>query len=161
MAKDMPRRRKSSKPRIRRQESWRYVRVSESWRRPRGKTSRMRIGRRGWPTSPAVGYRSPREYRGIHPSGLREKLVNRPEELEGLSPEKDAVRIAATVGGRKRVAIIDQAQRLGLTVLNPKAPETVEAEAAAPPEEMAETPEASEPTETEKEAEEPKTVNQE
>ena len=151
MAKSNPAERRRAKPKIRRQESWRYVRIQESWRRPRGKSSRMRIARRGWPSSPAVGYKGQREYRGLHPSGLREVIVHRPEELEGLSPERQAVRVAATVGERKRVAIADHAQRLGLRILNPRRLETAEAQAEVPTEETEAT-EASDQPRTEEEA---------
>jgi len=122
------------KPKVRRQESWRYVRVKESWRRPRGKTSRVRLRRRGWPAMPMVGYRRPKIYRGLHPSGYRERLIHNVKELEGLNPETDAVRIGHRVGGRKRASIIDQAQRLGLKILN-----------------MGGTPRQEQPTETEPE----------
>jgi large subunit ribosomal protein L32e len=145
------RRARRAKPRIRRQESWRYIRVSESWRRPRGKSSRMRIARRGWPPSPAVGRRGRREYRGLHPSGLREVLVHRPEELEGLSPERQAVRVAATVSERKRIMIADQAQRLGLRILNPRRTGAAEAKAevsAAEAVEAAEQPKVEEASES-------------
>jgi len=148
-----------SKPKFKRQESWRYVRVSESWRRPRGKSSRMRISRRGWPQHAAVGYKGPRKYRGLHPSGLREILIHRPEELEGLSPEKEAVMIAATVGERKRMTIIEEAQRLGLRILN-QGQKAVEAEALPTAGEAAETPETI-PTVTEEAPEESGMVSKE
>ena len=112
----------------------------------------MRISRRGWPRLVAVGYKGPRKYRGLHPSGLREILIHRSEELDGLSPEKEAVRIAATVGERKRVAIIEEAQRLGLKILN-QGRRTPEAEALPPTEEAPETLEATQAV-TEEEPEE-------
>lgn len=102
-----------------RQESWRYARVDESWRKPRGVSSKMRRRMRGWPRIVSIGYGSPRIVRGLHPSGFREILVYREEDLEGLDPERDAVRIAHTVGMRKRKAILDKARKLGLKVLNP------------------------------------------
>ncbi|MEM1559611.1 MAG: 50S ribosomal protein L32e [Candidatus Bathyarchaeia archaeon] len=102
-----------------RQESWRYARVDENWRKPRGVSSKMRRRMRGWPRIVSIGYGSPRIVRGLHPSGFREVLVYREEDLEGLDPERDAVRIAHTVGMRKRRAILDKARKLGLKVLNP------------------------------------------
>lgn len=161
MAKDRPQRRRHSKPKIRRQESWRYKRLSESWRKPRGKSSRMRIRRKGWPTSPRIGYKSPAKERGLHPSGLREVLVHRPEELTGLSPEKEVVRIAAGVGERKRVTIADQAQQLGLRILNLKAPKAAEPETSAPEEPLPESSQVNTPNNTGETPEEPEKVNQE
>lgn len=161
MAKDRPQRRRHSKPKIRRQESWRYKRLSESWRKPRGKSSRMRIRRKGWPTSPRIGYKSPAKERGLHPSGLREVLVHRPEELTGLSPEKEVVRIATGVGERKRVTIADQAQQLGLRILNLKAPKAAEPETSAPEEPLPESSQVNTPNNTGETPEEPEKVNQE
>ncbi len=117
------------KPKFVRQESWRYKKVSESWRRPRGSSSKMRMKLRGWPKTVAVGYKTPRAIRGMHPSGMRETLVRRPKELEELDPKSRVVRIAHTVGERKRIAILEKADELGLKVLNPKGLRKVEEEA--------------------------------
>jgi large subunit ribosomal protein L32e len=112
------------KPSFIRQESWRYRRVKDKWRRPKGGSSRMRKRISGLPPLVSVGYGSPRTARGIHPSGLREVLVYNPGQLDGLNPREEAVRIASTVGERKRLAIIEKAVSLGLKVLNP--PRTAE-----------------------------------
>ncbi len=107
------------RPAFIRQESWRYIRLKPSWRRPRGKDSKMRLQLRGWPSLVKIGYRTPRQYRGLHPSGYEEVLVRRPEDLQGLNPEAHAVRIASSVGMRKRLLIMEEAKRLGLKILNP------------------------------------------
>jgi len=111
---------KRKRPHFVRQESWRYVRVKENWRRPRGIDSKMRLKVKGWPRCPEVGYRGPRAVRGLHPSGFEEVLVHNVEELQKVDPERQAVRIAHTVGGRKRAEIVAEAERLGITVLNPR-----------------------------------------
>ncbi|HNS82465.1 MAG TPA: eL32 family ribosomal protein, partial [Methanolinea sp.] len=46
--------------------------------------------------------------------------VHTPDEIEGLDPALDAVRIAAAVGARKRGFIQEKAMAAGLKVLNPK-----------------------------------------
>lgn len=123
---------RSRKPRFIRQESWRYKRVKPSWRRPRGKTSKMRLKQRGWPKTVAVGYKVAKEVRGLHPSGFREILIHRPEDLEKIDANAQVARIAATVGERKRIAILERAKALNIRILNPgtaKKPEGVEAEA--------------------------------
>lgn len=119
-----------STPRFVRQESWRLIRVKERWRRPRGKTSKMRLGMRGWPRTVKVGYKSNRKERGLHPSGLEEILVRRPADLEKIDPKTQIVKISHSVGERKRIAIMERAQALELTVANPgvKKPETPTAE---------------------------------
>jgi len=107
-------------PRFVRQESWRLVRVKDRWRRPRGKTSKMRLGMRGWPKTVKIGYKNKREGRGLHPSGLKEVLVRRPSDLEKIDSKTQIVTIAHSVGERKRIAIMERAQALELTVANPR-----------------------------------------
>jgi large subunit ribosomal protein L32e len=111
---------KRKKPKFKRQESWRYKRVKENWRRPRGLDSKMRKKVKGWPPSPNKGYRSPRESRDLHPSGLREVRVMNVGDLDNVDPKSEAVRIGHRVGDRKRIEIINRAREMGIHVLNPK-----------------------------------------
>ena len=108
------------KPKFRRQESWRYKRVTDRWRRPHGVDSKMRKKVKGWPASPTTGYRSPKNTRGLHPSGFVETRIQTVEDLVGIDPEMQAIRIARTVGGRKRVEILALAEEKGIHVLNPR-----------------------------------------
>ena len=124
---------KRSTPRFVRQESWRYIRVKGGWRRPRGKTSKMRLGMRGWPKTVKVGYKCGLKNRGLHPSGLEEILVRRPADLEKINAKTQIVKIAHSVGERKRIAIMERAEALELTVANPG---VKKAEAAAPEAEL-------------------------
>ncbi len=111
---------KHKKPKFRRQESWRYKRVKESWRKPRGIDSKIRKKVKGWPKSAQVGYRSPNESRGLHPSGYVEVLVHNVDEVDQIDPETQAARIAHAVGARKRVEISYRAKEIGIHILNPK-----------------------------------------
>ncbi len=109
---------KKKKKEFKRQNSHKMKRVPESWRKPRGIHSPMRQKRKHAPKMPNIGFRSPKEVRGRHPSGLEEVLVHTPSELDGLDAEEHAVRIGTSVGGRKREQIADKADDLDLTVLN-------------------------------------------
>lgn len=111
---------KHKKPKFKRQESWRYKRVKENWRKPCGIDSKMRKKVKGWPPSPEVGYRSPKKTRGLHPSGYVEVRVQTVEDLNGLDSKTQAIRIARTVGGKKRVEILALADERGIHVLNPR-----------------------------------------
>ena len=108
------------KPKFRRQEWFRFHRLGEKWRKPKGRDSKMRLGMSGKPAMPSIGYRLPREVRGIHPSGLIEVSVETLRDLEGLDASKQAIRIASSVGGRKREQILAQARELRIKVLNPR-----------------------------------------
>jgi large subunit ribosomal protein L32e len=129
------------KPKFRRQESWRYKRVKDTWRKPHGIDSKMRKKVKGWPASPTIGYRSPKKTRGLHPSGFLETRVQSVEDLGGIDPELQAIRIARTVGGRKRIEILALAEEKGIHVLNPRT--------AREPEEFKEGEELEETEETE------------
>ncbi len=111
---------KSKKPCFRRQESWRYKRVGESWRRPRGIDSKMRKKTKGWPRSVEVGYRSPKTTRSLHPSGYKEVLVYNVDDVDIVDSQTQAIRIAHTVGMRKRVEISARAEERGIHILNPR-----------------------------------------
>ncbi|MEM2320374.1 MAG: 50S ribosomal protein L32e [Candidatus Bathyarchaeia archaeon] len=109
---------KRKKPDFVRQESWRYDRVDESWRRPKGIDSKMRREVKGWPARVKIGYRGPKEARGLHPSAYREVIVYNVDDLSRVDPKTEAIRIAHTVGARKRAEIINRARELGVHILN-------------------------------------------
>ena len=117
---------KHKKTKFKRQESWRYKRVKENWRRPRGIDSKMRKKVKGWPPSPKVGYRSPKEIRGLHPSGYVEVRVQSVDDVDKIDPKTQAIRIAHTVGAKKRVEISARAEERGIHVLNPRKVEELE-----------------------------------
>lgn len=108
----------SKRPRFVRQESWRYDRLAENWRKPKGKDNKMRKQKSGVPAIVKVGYRGPRDARGLHPSGYTDNVVYNSADLAGLDPKKDAVRLARTVGTRKRKEIIEQAVKAKFKILN-------------------------------------------
>jgi len=114
--------------------SWRWEKLDESWRYPRGRDNKARLQYKGKPPLVKIGYRSPKLVRYLHPSGRQEVLVYRPEDLYNIDPLTQAVRIAANVGGRKRLEIIKFAEKFGIRVLNPgRIPEIIPAEAPERP----------------------------
>jgi large subunit ribosomal protein L32e len=94
--------------------------LDDVWRRPRGLQSKQRKQIRAKGRLPKPGFGGPAAVRGLHPSGYEEVLVFAPVDLEGLNAETQGVRVAATVGNRKREIIQEKALGLGLKVFNLK-----------------------------------------
>jgi len=107
-------------PSFKRQDHHKKKRVpADSWRKLRGSNSKRRKNNKGKGAEVNVGYRTPEKARGLHPSGFEEVQVHRPEDLDGVDPETQAVRIGSSVGGRKRERIEERALEEGVRVLNP------------------------------------------
>lgn len=118
------------KKEFKRQNSSRYKRSKKSWRKPKGGDSKMRKDKKGRPALVKVGYKKSESERGVHPSGFREVLVSNPQEVEDVDPETQAIRIASSVGKRKRELILDEAAEHNIKVLNAKRREKVGSEDA-------------------------------
>jgi large subunit ribosomal protein L32e len=107
-------------PSFKRQDHHKKKRVSaDSWRKLRGNNSKRRKNIKGKGAEVGIGYGKPAEARGLHPSGFEEVLVHRPEDLDGVDPDTQAVRIGGSVGGRKRERIEERALDEEVRVLNP------------------------------------------
>ena len=110
---------KKKKPHFHRQLSHHFKRIGKlGWRRPRGKDShqKRKVASRGHRVE--IGYRQDMRIRGLHPSGFREALVYNAHMLAGLDAKSQAVRIASSVGKRKREAIVKKAEEMKLKILN-------------------------------------------
>ena len=106
-------------PAFRRQEWFRYRRLSRTgWRKPKGNDSSMRKNRKYRPPMARIGFGKLASVRGLHPSGFREVMVHRPDDLDAIDPNTEAARVGARVGGRKRAIIHERADELGIRVLN-------------------------------------------
>ena len=115
---------REGKPTFNRQDGHMKKRLTKNkhksvWRRPRGTHSKQRRRRGGHGEVVRSGYRTPVSVRGRHASGFKEVHVHRPEDLTDIDPTIEAIRIAASVGNRKRERIEDMAEENGIRVLNP------------------------------------------
>ena len=112
-------RHREGKPQFNRQDYHKKKRTPESWRRPRGGLSKQRRGIKGKGKTVQAGFRTPAPVRGRHPSGFEEVRVENPDDLDGVDGDTQAVRIGASVGGRKRERIEELAEEADIRVLNP------------------------------------------
>ena len=99
---------------------WRYFRLERGykWRKPKGNDNKSRLQLKGYPPIVKVGYRTPKEVRNLHPSGLQPVIVHNVKELEKVDKNKHIVYIASSVGKKKRAEILKRAQELGVRVAN-------------------------------------------
>lgn len=104
-------------PKFQRPNQARSSRVKAGWRKPRGIDSKQRMHLAWAGAHPHSGWRSPKEGRGLHPSGAAESLVRNARELEAVA-EGSVVRFAAQLGGRSRVQLRERARARGLRTLN-------------------------------------------
>jgi len=109
---------KQRTPTFLREEWFRYKRIAKNWRRPDGLHSKMRMNMKYRPSKVRVGFRGPKETRGLHPSGFEEIMVYTVNDLASIDPKTQAARIGGTVGSRKRQAIIEKAKELDIRLLN-------------------------------------------
>jgi large subunit ribosomal protein L32e len=110
---------KKQMPKFQREQAHRWTRVSDSWRKVRGIDSATREKQKGRIAMVSSGYRTPKVVRDLHPSLYIEVRVHTASELDDLDPDVHAVRIASTVGFRKRQEILAAADSKLLRVLNP------------------------------------------
>ena len=94
-------------------------RVKSPWRRPKGINSKIAQKKKGKLPMPTIGYGAPKKMKYLHPSGLREVLVNNVDDLMKANAGKEAVKIASAVGKKKRSEILKKAEEMKIKVLNP------------------------------------------
>ena len=70
------------------------------------------------PSKVRVGFRGPKDVRGLHSSGFEEIIVYNVNDLDAIDPNKQAARIGSSVGTKKRMDIEKKAEELDVRILN-------------------------------------------
>jgi len=115
---------KSKKPAFIRQDAHKKSRLSTAWRRPKGIQSKMRLRIKGYRRCVEPGWGSPKSVKYLHASGLIQITVYSPSDLEGIDQKTQGILIASAVGQKKRLEIVKEAKKSGITILNIKNPES-------------------------------------
>lgn len=109
---------KKRTPEFLREEWFRYKRIPRNWRRPDGITSKMRINLNYRPSKVRVGFRGPKDARGLHSSGFEEVMVYNVNDIKSINKDTQAARIGSSVGTKKRIEIEKKAEELNIRILN-------------------------------------------
>ena len=110
---------KGKKPHFNRTDAHKYKRLDSNWRRPRGLQGKQRKHIKAKGALAQAGYGSPVAVKGLHPSGYADILVRNVGDVDAIDATIEAIRIARTVGAKKKSAIEEKAAQLGIKVLNP------------------------------------------
>jgi large subunit ribosomal protein L32e len=114
---------KKKKPHFMRQDAHKRKRLKNSWRKSRGSQSKMRQGLKGYRRSITIGWGSPRKVYGLSKEGLEKITVNNVNDLKKMDAKKEGALISGSVGLRKKLDIIKEAENLKIKILNIKDPQ--------------------------------------
>lgn len=114
---DLRNRMKKKKPDFVRQDVTKKKRLAKNWRKPRGIDSKLRLQLRGKGKLVKVGYKSPREVRGLNREGLKEVMICNVKDLELVKEGMIGV-ISSTVGIKKKIVIIKKATEKKIKLTN-------------------------------------------
>ena len=109
---------KERKPAFIRQDNPKRMKVNDKWRKPKGIHSKIRHKFKGRRKMPSPGYKSPREAKGLHSSGLKIVNISSINDIIKIRKENEGAVIAKSIGMKKRLEILKKAKELQVQVLN-------------------------------------------
>lgn len=110
-----------SNPKFLRTDHMRHSRLGKNrkkkqvWRRARGKHSKIRRKRMGYPVMPTIGYATPRKDSG-KVEGKIPLLVHNAAEMKKAN--QNSIIILARVGARKKLELIKLADEMKIKIMN-------------------------------------------
>lgn len=91
-------------------------RKKQKWRGAKGRDNKIRLNMAGYPSAPAVGYKSKKSESGKI-NGFVPVLVRNANDLNKVGKESAAI-ISARIGAKKRLEIIKKADEMKIKILN-------------------------------------------
>ena len=113
---------KSRKPTFSRQDSHKKKRLGNKWRKPKGLQSKMRLQKKGYKVSVKTGYGTDKKTKGLI-KGLQKIIINNVKELATIDEKTQGIIISKSVGKKKKVEIIKEAEKKKIKVLSIKSPQ--------------------------------------
>ncbi len=98
-------------------------RVSEAWRAPRGLHNKLRRRRRGVGQWVMPGYRMPCAVRGLTVQGFEPVVVENVTQVTALDSNKHIAILKGSAGTKNRIAMVTEAVKKKISILNLKNPE--------------------------------------
>jgi len=114
---DFKNKKKAKNPRFVRQDTHKKKRITVGWRKPRGWDSKQRK-RMQREAIVEPGYGSPKELRGVHKSGLEIVTVISLDVLKSVNKKTQGIIVSGKIGMRRKVAIITEAMKQEIKILN-------------------------------------------
>jgi len=111
---------KKAKPKFKRQD-FQLKKLKDKWKRPKGLHSKLRLRKSGHQKKPNIGYKNPKEIRGLFLSKFKFTKVGNFKDLEKAKEDKNI--ILSKIGKKKKIGIIERALELKLNILNIKDPQ--------------------------------------
>ncbi len=102
--------------RFKTQDYHRYKKLGIRWRKPKGRHSKLRVGKTGSGIAASIGYGANRATRGK----IRKMKCIVVSNVNDLKGAKEAILISSTVGSKKAALIVEAAKQRGLKILNMK-----------------------------------------
>lgn len=93
-------------------------RLPDKWRKPKGITNKMGLKRKGHRVKVSPGFGTKNSDKGTHnKSGLKIVIITSKEQLKSVNPKLQGI-ILGKAGKKKKLEIIDEAEKLKITILN-------------------------------------------
>ena len=109
---------KERKPIFIRQDNPKRRKLNDKWRKPKGIHSKIRHHFKGRRKMPSPGYKSPRQVKGLHSSGMAVIVVHSVDEISKIKKETHGAVIAKSVGTKKKLEILKAAKKNNIQILN-------------------------------------------
>lgn len=99
---------------------WKFRKFENNlkWKKPRGKDNPARLSLKGYLPVVKSGYGTPKEFRELHPSGMKIAVISNVTDLDNLDPKEYIIYISSAVGLKKKLELIPVAKARGFKIAN-------------------------------------------